>query len=486
MEHILAGARQVLAILRTSEGKSLLYLLPCQLSGAGSTILVLPLVVLKTEIQRRCAEAGIETHIWGPDSVPDRLHSCPLVVVSIEQAVKPRFREFLLRLQITNELDRVVFDECHMIVTAVEYRPAMALLPRLRELACQMVFLTGTMPPSQVQEFEEAMLLRGARLVRGPTTRRDIFYRVHLCPPNQRFIRDFAIPRIQEVIRGLESGGRIIIYCRTRDLATEVAHLLQAPVYHSASSSIEEKAAVLQRWRDGEPPYIVATSAFGMGIDHPRVRWIIHVGVPWTLIDFTQEVGRAGRDGQGGRSMVLVPAGWKPRGEIRSGWRPEDRDQALDRYLGTTTCRAYELSQYLDDQGAACGPEALSCDHCHQAGVPCTPPVRPDVADKGPQEEDMHDLECGRDLLRGRVQQQAWGLAEYQQGIKLWRGVCMICYHLPRVASGQEGHTHHTMDECGNERRYGYFDAKKRANREGGARGGWFAGYSSCYRCFQP
>ncbi|KAJ5117445.1 DNA helicase [Penicillium atrosanguineum] len=183
MEHILAGAGQVLAILRTSEGKSLLYLLPCQLPGAGTTILVLPLVVLKTEIQRRCAEAGIEAHIWGPDSVPDRLHSCPLVVVSVEQAVKPRFREFLHRLYIANELDRVVFDECHMILTAVEYRPAMALLPKLRELACQMVFLTGTMPPSKVQAFEETMLLRGARMVRGLTTRRDINYRVNLCPP---------------------------------------------------------------------------------------------------------------------------------------------------------------------------------------------------------------------------------------------------------------------------------------------------------------
>ena len=59
----LSMPRQVLAILRTSEGKSLLYLLPCQLSGAGTTILVLPLVVLKTEIQRRCAEARIEAHI---------------------------------------------------------------------------------------------------------------------------------------------------------------------------------------------------------------------------------------------------------------------------------------------------------------------------------------------------------------------------------------------------------------------------------------
>ena len=79
------------------------------------------------------------------------------------------------------------------------------------------------MPPSTVQGFEEAMLLRGARMVRGPTTRRDIYYRVNICPPTQELVRDFAVPRIQEVIRSVESGGRIIIYCCTKDLAKEVA-----------------------------------------------------------------------------------------------------------------------------------------------------------------------------------------------------------------------------------------------------------------------
>lgn len=59
-----------------------------------------------------------------------------MVVVSVEQVVKLRFREFLHRLYIANELDRVVFDECYIILTAVEYRPAIALLPKLRELAC--------------------------------------------------------------------------------------------------------------------------------------------------------------------------------------------------------------------------------------------------------------------------------------------------------------------------------------------------------------
>ncbi|KAL4958620.1 uncharacterized protein BDV14DRAFT_186373, partial [Aspergillus stella-maris] len=194
--HVINGDGQVLAILRTSEGKSLLYLLPCQLPGAGTTVLILPLVVLKAEMQRRCHEADLEAHVWEAKSRPEQLHSCPLIMVAVEQAVRPPFREFLNRLAIANELDRVVFDECHLAVTALDYRPAMGLLPLLRELECQMVFLTATMPPSLIDRFQQAMLLRGARMVRSRTTRRDLRYEVLRSAARQQFLPEFAIPHI--------------------------------------------------------------------------------------------------------------------------------------------------------------------------------------------------------------------------------------------------------------------------------------------------
>jgi CRISPR/Cas system-associated endonuclease/helicase Cas3 len=91
-------------------------------------------------------------------------------MVTINQAVRPKFRQFINRLHMANQLDRVVFDECHLVVTAVLYRPVMALLPQLRDLEVPMVFLTGTLPPFMLVEFERAMLLRGAWMVRSPTT----------------------------------------------------------------------------------------------------------------------------------------------------------------------------------------------------------------------------------------------------------------------------------------------------------------------------
>jgi superfamily II DNA helicase RecQ len=494
MEHIVAGAGQVLAILRTSEGKSLLYLLPCQLPGAGTTVLILPLVVLKDEMRRRCAEAGIEAHVWEARSDPDRLYSCPLIVVAVEQAVSTRFREYLNRLHMANQLDRVVFDECHLAVTAASYRKAIGLLPQIRELQCQMIFLTGTLPPSMVSEFERTMLLRGARMIRRPTARRDIHYGVSRCPPNQRLVRDLAIPGIRKSIDGLEAGARAIIYCWMKSIAEEVAAAINSPVYHSTSGSAEEKAVILQRWQDGEPAYLVATSAFGLGIDHPAVRQVIHVGVPRSMIDFAQEVGRLGRAGGGGYSVVLVQPQWMPAALDRDSRPIGPAEASMQMYVSTRTCRLTELSQFLDGSHHGCEAGALRCDNCESAGEVCTREATPNTASgvqeatESEEEDDLSDLQAGGELLRIRVQTQARQLADYIASLQAWRGVCMICYHLPCPGSRSRlsSHSRHSLTECLNQQRFSYFDAKREAQRQGQERGGWFSRFSSCYRCFNP
>jgi superfamily II DNA helicase RecQ len=164
----------------------------------------------------------------------------------VEQAVhNTTFREFLYRLHIANQLDRVVFDECHLAVTALSYRRAMALLPQLRELQVQTIFLTRTLPPVLVPEFQKHMLLDGACFIRGPTTRQDIYLGVHHCPPGQAHIQDFTLPRLRHSIAALEPGERGIIYYMWKALSEEIATALVGPVYHSESGTVEEKAQVL-------------------------------------------------------------------------------------------------------------------------------------------------------------------------------------------------------------------------------------------------
>lgn len=487
MEHILTGAGQVVAVLRTSEGKSLLYLLPCQLPGAGTTVVILPLVVLKDEMRRRCGEAGIEAHVWEAQSDPDRLHSCPLIMVAVEQAVTSRFREYMNRLHMANQLDRIVFDECHLAVTAASYRKSMGLLPQIRELQCQMVFLTGTLPPTMVPEFERNMLLQGARLVRSSTVRRDIHYGVSTCPPNQQLVQEFALPGIQQSITSLEAGTRAIIYCWRKDVAEEVARGIDGPVYHSTSGSVEEKARMLQQWRDGEPAYIVATSAFGLGIDHPAVRQVIHVGVPRSMVDFAQEVGRLGRSGGGGHSVLLVQPQWKASTTTKDSRPIGPAEAAMQGFVSTTCCRVKVLAEFLDEKSQGCAAGALTCDNCESSSESMdSSQSETEVEASEPEMDNLEDLRAGGELLRRKVQGHARQLHDYIASLQAWVGVCMICYHLPGGRSERRGYAQHQVNDCSNGRRFQYFDAKREAQRAGQSRGGWFRRYSGCYRCFNP
>ena len=348
IERVVDGSGQVVAVLGTGEGKSLLYFLPCQLPGAGITVVILPLVVLKQEMARRSQEAGIEAQIWDRHTDETIDVHCPLVFVSVEQAVRMPFRRMLTRLHIANLLDRVVLDECHLVLTASQYRPSMMLLRELRKLTCQMVFLTGTLPPAMVQEFEQQLLLQNPRLIRSITVRTDLEYQVLRCPRGLDLVIDFAIPFIQNRLGQLGNNERIIIYVLSRHQADELANMLGCNTYYSDSGSDEEKVQVLATWRDGQKRLLVATSAFGVGVDYAYVRDVIHIDAPRSAIDFAQEAGRLGRDHQGGMSTVLLPTGWTRQDQLPTGGLISREQAAMQRFLAQPRCRVQELGRFLD------------------------------------------------------------------------------------------------------------------------------------------
>ncbi|KAH1838771.1 hypothetical protein KXX55_005427 [Aspergillus fumigatus] len=107
------------------------------------------------------------------------------------------------------------------------------------------------------------------------------------------------------------------------------------------------------------------------------------------------------------------------------------------------------------------------------------------VVDEG-DDNDLADLRAGGEELRRQVQSQARHWADYTAALKAWRGMCMICYHLPRPGSRQASHAQHPLKACPNGKRFKFFDAKKQAQAQGKARGGWFRKFGSCYWCFNP
>src|SRR5271156_5512797 len=159
IEHILAGDGEIVAVLATNEGKSLAFLLPPRLRGAGTTVVVVPLVALRQDLVRRCAELGVQFAVWDEATAADeqRAVGCPLVFVAVETAVGAPFHAFLARLDAAQRLDRVILDEAHLVLTSIHYRPKMRLIRQLRNLRAQFVFLTGTLPPSMLRPFQQSL-----------------------------------------------------------------------------------------------------------------------------------------------------------------------------------------------------------------------------------------------------------------------------------------------------------------------------------------
>ncbi|EED11930.1 DNA helicase hus2, putative [Talaromyces stipitatus ATCC 10500] len=470
LQYIIQGFSQVVAVLRTNEGKSLLYLLPCQLPGARTTVVVLPLLVLKQDMLLRYESR--------------HLGSSPLILVSAEQAVHINFRTFLLRLQLANQLDRVVFDECHLTLTASSYRKGLALLPTLRDIQCQMVFLTGTLPPVMMAEFEQTMLLSQARLIRSLTTRRDLSYQVVSCPMDQDFFK-FAIPWIQQERTQLDSQERAILYCQTQAITEKVATILACPFYHADSGTREEKAQTLETWRNGNPNWIVATSAFGMGIDHPRVRLVIHLGAPSSLIEFTQEVGRLGRDQQGGRSITLLPPSWSITKSSRPGHMISSDVQAMHAVLDQPNCRVAAMSSFLDGAAVACSAPDPLCDQCRfrQENPESSSTDPTTTCSPNPEENVDCDLTIGSQMRIQQIQQESQQLQQYEDSLQALRGTCVICRILPSSSADTKKHS---FIKCWNPRRQDFLESKKRAQQEGKRFQGWMQRYAGCFRCYNP
>ncbi|KAL6359113.1 hypothetical protein LRP88_09313 [Fusarium phalaenopsidis] len=338
-------AEQVIVVLATGSGKTLIVMVGAALEGAATTILILPTVALRGNMLVRLGKVELKHHVWSPGSSK----SAPLVIMSAEAACTESFLEYANRLADRQRLDRIVIDECHLTITANDYRWCMSQLGwYVRRVQTQTVWLTATLPPDYQELFMEHNKLVRPHIVRESTNRPNIRYIVRrerglgtLCQRAARLVQTcWTRKDLFESER-----DKIILYCQTKELVAELADLLGCPSYTADSGTEEERRAVIEQWLSAtDPPAVVATSALGPGFDHPHVRWVIHVGAPNLMTEFSQESGRAGRDGKVAESIVLLSAAWQPQLDRQLGADQE----AMQLYLTQQQCSRGIMSQFLD------------------------------------------------------------------------------------------------------------------------------------------
>ena len=178
MEAIMAGQSPVVAVMPTGAGKSMLFMLPAWVEQGGTTVVVVPLIALRGDMMRRCKKLGIACAEWESRHPPD---GAAVVLVTPESAVGETFMTFLNRLRATRQLDRIVIDECHVVLNRrYTFRKKMQQLGKIVTAETQIVMLTATLPPSEEDELFRRMHFEReqVRMFRDDTARTNVAYGV--------------------------------------------------------------------------------------------------------------------------------------------------------------------------------------------------------------------------------------------------------------------------------------------------------------------
>lgn len=376
IEHVTAGG-DALVLMPTGGGKSLCYQLPALLRS-GVTIVVSPLIALMQNQVEALQQLGVKAAFLNSslDAEQSRQVTAQLIqgdleilYVAPERLLLSGFLAQLEQIEMHTGIALFAIDEAHCVSEwghdfRPEYRKLTALhtqFPNVPRIA-----LTATADAPTRAEIVERLALENARQFVASFDRPNIRYRVtHKLKAREQ---------LEAFLEAEHANDAGIVYCLSRKKVEETASWLKergwdALPYH-AGLDVSVRTQNQRRFLREEGVIIVATIAFGMGIDKPNVRFVAHLDLPKSMESYYQETGRAGRDGLPANAWMAYGLGdvVSMRQMLDSGDAPEERKQVerqkLDALLGfceSTDCRHQTLLRYFGEQHAG---NCSQCDNC--------------------------------------------------------------------------------------------------------------------------
>jgi ATP-dependent DNA helicase RecQ len=365
--------KDTLAVMPTGGGKSLCYQLPA-LHFNGLVIVISPLIALMKDQVRLLRSQGLPAGcLHSGQSTDDKREvfrelnkgGAFILYLSPERAQTPNFAEWLK----TQNVVLFAIDEAHCVSQwGHDFREDYGKLGLLREVkpGVPILALTATATPRVLTDIEKQLkIVKPARHVYG-FYRPNLYYQCEICADDgvKFAMLKNAIYRCPE--------GRVLVYSGTRngceELAAALSESFERVGYYHAGMGAEERKKVQEKLDRGEIRIMVATNAFGMGIDYPDVRLVVHVQMPANIESLYQEMGRAGRDGKPSLCLLLfskkdrglhsffINSSKAPPAIISQRWRSLE---AITQFVESAECRHEGILTYFRDTERING-----CGHC--------------------------------------------------------------------------------------------------------------------------
>ncbi len=364
--------KDTIGILATGYGKSICYQLPFLITKK-CVIVISPLISLMEDQYIKLQELKIPVFCLNSNNTNKGFDKRDILsgkngIIYMSPEYLMTCQDFLGILSDNDRISLIAIDESHCISTWSDFRPEYKQLSCLKEITnAPILALTASATPKIISDIKSTLNLEDPKLVMSS------FYRSNLdINVKRKFNGDYDFNEIVEFLSSLKNNDKAIIYCKTKNETDNFvlklkAHKIKSKSYHAGKTN-KVRTSIQKKFISGEVNVIIATIAFGMGIDIPNIRIVINYGVSRDMESFYQEMGRAGRDGKNSKIYLY----WSNSdfninkhflndiNDVEFKKRQMKKIIEMERFVNSNQCRMKYITNYFGEKISNCG----HCDYC--------------------------------------------------------------------------------------------------------------------------